>query len=241
MMSPRGSGLIEALVALPVLLFLGLAVLQLGLLLEARIFAERAADRGAQAGARSKADPNAIAGAMAEALAPVMLREKSLQGGGRGVPEALAVGPRARLALVELQLRQLYRWRWLAPTPEAFADWAESASGAMEPPTSLHSGPVRRPRSGTSRMLGPWPVGQRSGQAEFEAKRLELEVAWAVPLRIPLAGPVLRRALQQYLRCSVAAVSAACLALRDPQSPRMLIVARGSAQLQSAVHERDRR
>lgn len=229
--APLGAGLVEALLVLPVVLLLGLAVLQLGQLIEARLLAERAADRGAQMGARSGGDTTRISNAMAQALAPALLPSGKESVQSLGAADALASRAKALLAFREQQLRLHIHWQTLGPDSADFADWASPLSGALEPTLPLSHGPPRQPRTGVAGYLGPWPVGAQSGRAEFEAKRVRLELTWAVPLRTPLAGPLLAKTLSVFMRCGVAAATPACLALRHPQGPRLLVRAQGAAQI----------
>ncbi len=175
----RGFAALEALLALPVVLFTGLSALQFGLVLHARQAVMHSVTEGVRSGAVGHAAPEAIERGIARGLSPWLF-------GADGAADHLAGIARTQAHLVVGKAAGWVRWRQLSPTERSFDDWAVPAldehgvpiEGTREIPTdnlearALHSAP----RSGVSH------------QTLADANLLKVEFTYGVPLSVPLAG-----------------------------------------------------
>ena len=191
--SPRQSGIaaVETLLAAPIVLLLGLSVLQWGLLFHGRGAVAHAAQEAARAGSVDHASSDAIERGLARGLAPWLY-------GANGPEEHAANIARTRAHLSQGRAAGWASWRRLAPTAESFTDWAETArdengepiEGLLEIPNdnlTLRTG-MRMPASGVAGYRGAEPIGGVSKQTLSDANLLKIEVVYGVPLTVPLIG-----------------------------------------------------
>src|SRR5262245_41898888 len=118
----RGAAIVEATIALPVLLVVILAVIQFGFVYQAKATLNHASLQAARAGAVSNATPDSLRRGLAQGLAPLTSPDASLQ----GVAESVA--------RIESELLTDARIRILNPTREAFDDFAVEVDGVRELP-----------------------------------------------------------------------------------------------------------
>src|SRR5689334_4580479 len=124
----RGAAIVEATIALPLLLVVILAVIQFGFVYQAKATLNHAALQAARAGAVANATPAAIRRGLAQGLAPLTSPDASLQ------------GVAASVARLEGELLTDARIRILNPTREAFDDFAVEIDGVRELPNDrLHA------------------------------------------------------------------------------------------------------
>jgi len=186
-----GQGMVELLIAAPVVLFAGLVLLQLVLLMQARQALRLGALEAARSASVAHADPSAALQGLARGLAPWWVGAEQTQ-------DALTAPVRTQVHLAQaLALGQL-RITQLAPDESAFADWAVPAidpngqplAGQREIPNDALR--VRStetlPHSARPVASNGQPVGSRSGQTLLQANILRLQIDYAVPLRVPIAG-----------------------------------------------------
>lgn len=211
--------MLEFTVMAPVIALIGLMSVQWILAFHTRQQLQHAGFLAARAGAQAQAQPEAIEAAHLRALVP-------LYGGGRTEREL-----EETLERVRADLAGHLRIQVLNPTAESFDDWSDPALQAR-------LGAPRRviPNDGLA-LLSPQraaAVGERSGQTLADANQLQLRITTGVPLRVPLAGPLVRQVLQWTDRGSDAFVSELIAAGRLPstvdvrvrmQSPAMESVA----------------
>ena len=177
---PRGFASVEALLALPVVLFAGLSALQFGLVMHARQAIQHSATEGVRSGAVGHAAPEAIEGGIVRGLSPWLY-------GADGAADHLAAMTRTRAHLAAGKAAGWVRWRQLSPTERSFDDWAEPSLDAqgMAVPDSREIPTdnlvARDIRSGSR-------VGASSGQTLADANLLKIEFTYGVPLTVPLAG-----------------------------------------------------
>lgn len=165
-----GAAIVEATIALPLLIVVILAAVQFGFVYQAKATLNHAALQAARAGAVSNATPDAIRRGLAQGLAPLRSPDASL----RGVAEAAA--------RTEGELLTDARIRILNPTREAFDDFAVEVDGVRELPNDrLH---VRDTQPGAS-----------GGLNVQDANLLRVEVTYGYELKVPLVGGLLRRLL----------------------------------------------
>ena len=199
----RGVAMVEALVALPVLCLLGLAVLQVALLMHARDGLHHALLEAARAGSLGHASREAIERGLARGLAPLQ-------------PASGAVDVDAQRARAAAELRRglaagWIRLRKLAPTRESFDDWGEPArddSGAALDAIEIavDNLPVealqRAPASGVAGAQAGAAIGRASGQTLADASLLLVELTYGVPADVPLVGALLAGTLARMNGCA---------------------------------------
>jgi len=166
----RGAAIVEAIVALPVLLVVILAAIQFGLIYQAKATLNHASLQAARAGAVSNAAPDSIYKGLASGLLPLFSPERSVAG---------AV---TTIAGIDAQLATDARVRILNPTREAFDDFAEDVDDRRELPNDrLHA------RSTDE--------GNASGLSIQDANVLKVEVTYGFPLRVPIVNWFISRVL----------------------------------------------
>jgi hypothetical protein len=208
-----GVSMFETVVAIPVLLFLGLAVLQWMLVFQARYALTSAVQDAARAGAVGFAQEQAILSGFARGLVPYLY-------GATDIASYQANLVRANVHIQFAQGLGFSRLRMLSPTTESFADWARPArdaqgdliSGLQEIPNDNLSGLTSKqiPINGDSGKRLGYAVGASSRQSLSDANILKLELTYGVPLTVPFVGRLTVAVLKTLNGCSSAAPAAAC-------------------------------
>lgn len=202
---PRGFSLVETLLALPIVLFVGFVALQLGLLWQAKLAVSHAATTAARHASLHHGSDGAIRDGLVTGLMPWVGRLRAVEG---LIPAIF----RTNVELTEGIARGWLRWRVLSPTQQSFSDWGEPVDPFFSPDASrteieipsamLSSIALRRqPKSGVQGYSGNLPIGRESGQTLIDANYLKLYVQVGIPLNIPLAGTLLARALAVWADC----------------------------------------
>lgn len=164
----RGAALVEAVIALPILIVVILAAIQFGFVYQAKATLNHAALQGARAGAVRNADPAALRHGLALGLAPLGSPDASLQGAAEAV------------ARKEAELVTDARIRILNPTRESFDDFAVDVDGVRELPNErLHTRSTE--------------AGARGGLNIQDANLLRVEVTYGYELKVPLVNGFLSR------------------------------------------------
>jgi TadE-like protein len=208
-----GVSMFETILAIPILLFLGLGVLQWALVFQARYALTTALQDAARAGSVGFAQEQAIQSGLARGLVPYLYGASDI--GTFQVNLVRAVG--------HIQLGQAQgfsRLRMLSPTSESFADWARPARdtlgdlipGLEEIPNDNLSGLAAKqvPIGGASGTRLGYSVGVSSRQSLSDANILKLELTYGVPLTVPFVGALTVRALKVFNGCTGSAPGAAC-------------------------------
>jgi hypothetical protein len=165
-----GAAIVEATIALPLLLVVILAVIQFGFVYQAKATLNHAALLAARAGAVANATPASIRHGLAQGLVPLTSPNASI----RGVAESIA--------RLEGQLLTDARVRILNPTREAFDDFAVEIDGVRELPNDrLHARDTRPGASG--------------GLNIQDANLLRVEVTYGYELKVPLVSGFISRLL----------------------------------------------
>lgn len=195
----HGVAIVETLIAAPVVLWLGLAVLQWALVFHARSAVVFALSEAARAGAVSGADPQAIDRGLARGLAPFL-------GGAADAAGHLAAIAGAQGHVAAGRAGGWLLLRQLSPTAQSFEDWAEDdiddfgrpdPSRRVIPNDNLtHRIHLTVPAGGVAGHRGDEPIGSRSGQTLADANLLKLELVYGVPLNVPFVGPLAAWALR---------------------------------------------
>lgn len=163
-----GAAIVEATIALPILLAVILAAIQFGFLYQAKATLNHAALQAARAGAVANANPSAIRRGLAQGLAPLSSPDASLE----GVAEAVA--------RINAELLTDARIRILNPTRESFEDFATEVDGVRELPNDrLHA-----------RDTG---IGPHGGVNIQDANLLRVEITYGYELKVPLVNSFLAR------------------------------------------------
>jgi FlaG/FlaF family flagellin (archaellin) len=124
----RGAALVEAVIALPILIVVILAAIQFGFVYQSKATLNHAALQAARAGAVRNGEPAALRRGLALGLAPLSSPDASLQGAAEAV------------ARTEASLLTDARIRILNPTRESFDDFATEVDGVRELPNDrLHT------------------------------------------------------------------------------------------------------
>jgi hypothetical protein len=170
--SHTGSAIVEAVIALPIILLVGLSAVQWAFLHEARAVATHAAFMATRAGSLEHASVTSIRRAFAQALLPLYS------------PESSAAGLVSTLTQEVLpDVTASARIRILNPTREAFADFGEVVNGELELPYADLD----------QRSTAP---GSASGLNIQDANLLRVQVTYGHPLTVPFVGWIIARAAE---------------------------------------------
>lgn len=169
--SQRGAAIVEATIALPLLLVVILAMIQFGFVYQAKATLNHAALQAARAGAVANATPASIRHGLALGLAPLTSPDASLQ------------GVAASVARLEGELLTDARVRILNPTREAFDDFAVETDGVRGLPNDrLHARDTR--------------PGAGGGLNIQDANLLRVEITYGYELKVPLVNGFISRLLR---------------------------------------------
>lgn len=204
-LGPSGMSIVESLLALPVLLFVGFVIIQIGLLWHAKFAVSHAALIAARHASLHYGSNAAVRDGVVQGLFPLLGRANSISeisGGifksGAEVTQGIVMG--------------WIRWEVLSPTRQSFVDWGAPGDPILSPGVSPGDIEIpahgvaglaarRRPTSGVAEVIQGLPVGARSGQTLLEANNLKLHLQVGIPLQMPLAGRLLARALSLWSGC----------------------------------------
>ncbi|MGE0310611.1 MAG: TadE/TadG family type IV pilus assembly protein [Lautropia sp.] len=206
-----GASALELAIGLPVLLLLGLSIVQIGLVYQARASVEYAIFQAARRASVAHADMQAARHGFAQGLAPWLFGASDAAGLQAAEARALAhVEAGLARGWIELERR--------SPAPGSFDDWGEPArdafgdpiDGVVEIPNdNLDSRRLRmQPTGGASADREGEPIGPRAGQTLVDANRLRLHVAYGVRLFVPLVGSAIVAILRTVHRCDGGAATA---------------------------------
>jgi hypothetical protein len=200
----KGSGSVELLMALPIVLMLGLGSLQAGLLLSAKLAVNHAAQEAGRAGSFEHADRGAIEQGLARGLVPWLY-------GASDYGDFLTNQVRAQAYIAQGQTEGWLTVQQLSPTQASFDDWAvpavdadgEPVPGVLEIPNdNLHIyKDIRNAKSGTAKRRGSEAIGSNSGQTLLDANTLKLGFVVGVPANVPIVGPMLVWTLRVFHGC----------------------------------------
>ena len=191
----RQSGIaaLETLLAAPVVLLLGLSVLQWALVFHGRIAVGHAAYEAVRSGSVDHASAVSIERGLARGLTPW------LYGATNAGDHAVNVA-RAAAHVTLGQAAGWIGWRRLSPTRASFDDWGQPARdddgravpSVLEIPNDnlTVGGNALRPASGVAGHRGAEPIGVASGQTLNDANLLKIELTYGVPVTVPLIGRI---------------------------------------------------
>lgn len=189
----RGASLIEFVLVAPLLLFMGLGVVQAALIMHAKSQVNYALFEAARAGTTQHARLEAIEAAFRRGMV-------GYYGGGRTPAELSAAFARATRDLAGGALRI----EILSPTRESFDDYespelSAKLGGGHRVIPNLHLDHLRCPRDRAG--CANDPATNRSGQTLADANLLKLRVTYGIPpaKQVPLVGPFMNWALDAFL------------------------------------------
>jgi TadE-like protein len=219
----RGVSTIELLIALPVLLLMGLLVLQWALVFHTRSVLQYSLMEAARAGVVANAQLAAIEMGFARGLLVLLPAAHPVQVAAPSQAVATAQLNGLQLEAAEISGRFLAAQKAsgdflisiLSPTRASFLDWGEAArndqgewvAGATQIPfDNLNAknadGSIGKyPKSGSNQQRGGYPIGSASGQTLRDANVLKLELKYGISLVVPLVGPALATLATQFLGC----------------------------------------
>lgn len=203
-----GNALVETLIALPLVLWLGMAALQWALIMNARTAIAYGLNEAGRAGSVAHADQSAIDLGLARGLAPFLF------GAADPGSQQANVG-RAQAHLTAGKSAGWVTLRQISPTDASFSDWAEAALGPdgepdaaqLEIPNDNLRYRMRadRPKGGVDGYRGEEPIGAASGQTLLDANLLKLELVYGVPMTVPFIGRLTAWVLAQVDGCDAPA------------------------------------
>jgi TadE-like protein len=209
----RGVSMFETVVAIPILLFLGLAALQWMLVFQARYALTSALQDAARAGSVAFAQEQAIETGLARGLVPYLY-------GANDVGSFQANLIRAVGHIQFAKVLGFSRLRMLSPTSESFTDWARPArdaqgdiiSGLQEIPNDNLAGlsSKQTPVNGSSSSRLSYAVGSSSKQSLSDANILKLELTYGIPLTVPFVGRITVAVLKTLNGCASSTPVDAC-------------------------------
>ncbi|MFT4101359.1 MAG: pilus assembly protein [Burkholderiaceae bacterium] len=221
----RGIALVDMLIATPLVLWLGLAILQWALVFHGRNAVSYALLEASRTGSVAHAETAAIDRGLARGLVPYLYGASDGAEFGANLARAAAhVATGKRAGWIEVNV--------ISPDSRSFSDWGEPASddegqpvaGSIEIPIdSLRYRAISaRPATGIAGYRGQEPIGAASGQTLADALLLKVELVYGVPLTVPLVGPLSAWIMRQLDGCEAAADRQLGLVrlASQPQHPR---------------------
>jgi len=207
----RGASILEFLVVGPMLIFIGMGLVQMGLVFHAKSGLNFALQEGARVGAVNYGDVAAIERGVREGLIPFM-------GGGTSIGEVAATREKVRAEFQRGGASGWIRVKQLSPTPQSFSDWAEDSfddnGRAIREIPNANLATLRCTRApnggsaGTKQSTacgGGEPIGPDSQQTLADANLLKLEMTYGVKLAVPLVNRIVGSALSMAAGCTAAA------------------------------------
>lgn len=215
-----GMSMVELVVAVPVLLAVGMGLVQFIMVYHARQSAEYALQEAARAGAVDHARPEAMLKGLARGLVPWKYGPTSMTD-----KLALELAEYARLqgtmasgntvlqtAVGAAVTDTLFELKQLSPSTESFEDWAQprldEARGVIDraeveiPNDNLDNRREKaQPSSGVAGYRGREPIGTRSGQTLADANMLRLEMTYGVKLKVPGISALVLKSLKHWHGC----------------------------------------
>jgi TadE-like protein len=189
----RGSAMFETLIAAPIVLLLGLSVLQWALVFHARTAVSYALQEAARAGSVANAETPAIESGLARGLVPYLI----------GAPDAAGYAASLVKSVAHVAAGRAGGWivlNRIAPTRQSFEDWAEPGrdddgnilAGEREIPNDNLTFRIatKQPATGVAGFRGDEPIGIASGQTLSDANLLKIELIYGVPMSVPLVGRI---------------------------------------------------
>lgn len=237
----QGASMLEPLIAIPVLFMVGLCVLQVVLIFQARQALNFALIEAVRAGSVGHAAPQAIRSGLARGLMPWLY--------GAGTPSEYQAN--LGKSLLHVQAGEAVGWlmlQQLSPTSASFDDWAQAArdanGGVLEGVREIPNDNLRIRSATMLPNVGPAtgsqgapPIGPASGQTLADANVLKLTLDYGVPLVVPIAGRLLSSSLGYLSGCDPKANPVGGVGANTRLTPGSLTIACTLLRTQPAIGE----
>jgi hypothetical protein len=204
-----GATMVEFTLIAPVLMLVGLSLIQVGLVFQAKGALSFALQEAARAGAATNATPDSIEQGFLDGMVPYM-------GGGLSAADLLATRVKAQAEFTLGSAAGWVRMQQLSPNSQSFSDWQENALDAngkqvVEIPnanlpvlrcTQTPKGGAAGYRASTACGGSGEPVGANSQQTLADANLLKLQLTYGVQLGIPFVNRIVGKALAMAAGCA---------------------------------------
>jgi hypothetical protein len=203
-----GATMVEFALIAPVLMLVGLGLVQVGLVFHAKSALSFALQEAARAGAVNNASPDSIKTGFLTGMVPYM-------GGGLNAADIAATLAKATAEFTRGSAESWIRMQQLSPTPQSFSDWQENGlddngNQVVEIPnanlpvlrcTRMPTGGASGYRSSSACGGAGEPVGSTSQQTLSDANLLKLKLTYGVQLGIPFINRIVGKALAMAAGC----------------------------------------
>ena len=234
----RGSSMVETLIALPVLLLIGLGVVQWAFIYQAKTTLNYATFMAARAGAVDHADEGTIKEALARSLVPLYSPDKTVEGLAKAYAQALADVNNVPIDLNDISLGETATKffspttiRILNPTQEAFEDFHTDKDKKILPNFRLWQAKTEK--------------GPKSKINIQDANLLKIEVVYQYKLKVPYVGRIIASLVHMATAKDAWSINAKPhspawrgLELADSQG-YIPILASATVRMQSTAHRND--
>jgi hypothetical protein len=205
--------MVEFAVVSPVLLLIGLGLIQVGLIFQAKSGLSFALQEAARSGSENNANPSNVRDGLLRGLVPFM-------GGGRNAGQIATTLAAATAEFARGTAEGWIRVQQLSPTPQSFTDWQQnSVDDSGNPVTEIPNANLAILRctlppqtsagvkASTTCPSGE-PIGANSQQTLADANLLKLQLTYGVKLGVPLINRIVGGALSMYYGCQAPASQA---------------------------------
>lgn len=207
-----GATMVEFALIFPVLLLVGLGLVQVGLVFHGRSALSFALQEAARAGAATNATPLSIQEGLIRGLVPFL-------GGGLSAADLLTTTATAETEFTRGTAEGWIKMEQLSPTPQSFTDWQKNAldddgNPVVQIPnanlpllrcTQAPNAGVAGYRSSTACGGTGEAIGANSEQTLADANLLKLKLTYGVQLGIPFINRIVGKALAMAAGCQTPA------------------------------------
>jgi Flp pilus assembly protein TadG len=204
----EGVSMIEFAVIAPVVLLVGLGMLQIGFLMHAKSALNFALLEGARLGAVSNGNVGEIDRGIISGLVPY-------RGGGTSASDLAATYVSVSAEFQQGKLEQWIKLRQLSPVTQSFTDWAEPAvdetgASVQEIPnanlaflrcTKVPTGGTSGTKSSSACGARGEAIGVNSQQTLADANLLKLELKYGVKVAVPFVGRIVTLGMSMMAGC----------------------------------------
>jgi hypothetical protein len=200
--------MVEFAVVSPVLLLIGLGLIQVGLVFQAKSGLSFALQEAARSGSENNANPDSVRDGLLRGLVPFM-------GGGRNATEIATTLTAAGAEFARGTAEGWIRMKQLSPTPQSFTDWqkpsVDDSGNAVTEIPNANLAMLRcklQPNAGTAGVKASTAcsagevIGANSQQTLADANLLKLQLTYGVKLGVPLINRIVGGALRMYYGCT---------------------------------------